>query len=470
MKIPFVGSTYQARSTDASAERAVNVYLEKNPAPGREWALYGTPGLTLRATLGTSPVRGACKMGALTFWVAGNTVYKMDAAYVVTALGTIGTSTGRVGMDTNGSEVIIVDGVSGWIATSSALTEIADEDFPSGVTLARCLDGYFIVAGGGDQKVYWCEVPGSGTAWNGLDFGSAEGNPDNIIGIEVDHRELWLFGSETVEVWVNTGDADAPFQRSGNTFIQQGTASGWSIAATDNAVLWLSANSDGEGIVMRAEGYTPVRISTHALETAMRGYSTIADAYAYCYQLDGHSFYTLHFPTADATWFYDAATQQWFEWLWRDPTTNELHRHRSVCHVFANRKHLVGDWETGEVYSLEPGVYTDNGDAIKRLRRTQTFSSSVAKRIFFGDLGLDMETGVANADCADPKVMLRYSNDSGHSWSNEKLKSIGKTGQYGRRVKFGPSGSGRHRVWEVSMTDPVEFALFGADVEAEAGS
>lgn len=467
MKIPFVGPSYQARSTDAATERSVNVYLEKNPAPGREWALYGLPGLTLRATAATSVHRGGIRMGSLSFFVAGNSVYKMDTSYNITLLGTIGTSSGRVGMATDGNEVLIVDGVSGWIADSAALTEIADVDFPDGVTQCACLDSYFLVVADSTQQVYWNETPGTGTAWNGLDFGSAEGAPDNIIGLVVDHRELWLFGTETVEIWVNTGDVDAPFQRSGNAFIEQGTAAAFSPSKADNSVFWLGKGEQGEGVVFRAEGYSPVRISSHALETAIRGYSTISDAFSYSFQLDGHVFYVLTFPTADATWVYDVSTQQWTEWLWRDPATNEFHRHRSAWHVFNGRKHLVGDWETGEVYTLEPEVYTDAGDAIKRLRRTQTLTNA-GKRLFFGDLVIDMETGVANADEASPEIMLRYSNDSGHTWSNEKIKSIGATGEYGKRVKFGPTGSGRSRVWELSMTDPCEFAVFGADVVVES--
>jgi len=236
-------------------------------------------------------------------------------------------------------------------------------------------------------------------------------------------------------------------------------------------VFWLGSNEDGEGIVFRAEGYSPVRISHHALETAMRGYSTIADAVGYHFQLDGHAFYVLTFPTADATWIYDAATQQWTEWLWRDGATNELHRHRSICHVFTGRKHLVGDWETGEVYSLESDVYKDAGDAIKRLRRTQTLSGG-NQRLFFGEMLIDIETGVANADCTDPQLMYRYSNDDGHSWSNEKQLALGAIGEFGTRVKVGPTGAtklGKGRVHEVSMTDPVKFALFGADVEVEGG-
>jgi hypothetical protein len=132
----------------------------------------------------------------------------------------------------------------------------------------------------------------------------------------------------------------------------------------------------------------------------------------------------------------------------------------------------VGDWESGKVYSLEPEVYTDDGEPIRRLRRTQTLSAG-NKPLFFGELLVDIETGVANADSADPQLMLRYSNDNGNTWSNEKTKSLGAVGEYSRRVKYGPTGSskrGKGRVWELSITDPVKFALFGADVEVEAGS
>jgi hypothetical protein len=204
------------------------------------------------------------------------------------------------------------------------------------------------------------------------------------------------------------------------------------------------------------------------LEEAIRGYSTISDAFAYCFQMAGHSFYVLTFPTADATWLYDAATDRWFEWLWRDPAENVFHRHRSNCCVFFNGEHLVGDWETGKVYGLDLDTYMDDEDPIRMLRRTQCLNDDGA-RLFFEEVQIDMETGVANEDCEDPQVMLRYSNDGGHTWSNEKQRSIGQVGQYGARVKFGPTGSGRNRVWELAITDPVKRAVFGAFARVAKG-
>jgi hypothetical protein len=476
MKIPFVGPAYAARSLNADAQRAVNCFLEMdNASPRAPVALYGTPGTVLRFTLGDSPVRGSIRQGDYSYWVAGDSVYRVEAVtsttYTATLLGAITTSTGQVSMASNGTEVLIVDGLAGWLATSSALTQIADADFPNGVTRAAYQDGYFIVTGDGTQKFYINETPNTGSAWNGADFGSAEGSPDNTVGLISDHRELWLGGSKSFEVFVNTGNTDFPFERSGNTFIEHGCASGATLDKLDNTVFWLGADDLGTGIVWRAQGYTPTRISNHALEKAIQGYSTISDAFAFTYQQEGHGFYVLTFPTAGKTWVYDVATNEWHERAWRNPSTNELTRWRPNCYVFFNDEHLVGDFETGKVYALDLDTYTDNGDPLLFLRTTQCLNAEKA-RLFLEELIIDMETGVglATGQGSDPQIMLRYSKDGGRSWSGIKTKSMGAAGEYARRVKFGPMGAGRDWVFEVSITDPVKRAIFGAFARVTKGS
>jgi hypothetical protein len=473
VKIPFVGPSSTVRSLNADAQRSVNCYLELDQgSPRAPVALYGTPGLVLRATLGSGPIRGGLVMGSYAYVVSGNRVYRLDTAFTSTLLGSIGTSTGDVGMAHNGTQVAIVDGIAGWLATASALSQITDVDFPNGVTRVTSQDGYFIFTGLANSEEFFInETPRNGSTYSGTDFASAEGSPDYTLGCISDHRELWLFGADSAEVWLNTGNPDFPFERSGNTFIEQGCAASGTVAAMDNTVFWLGSNKTGQGIVFRANGYTPVRISNHALERAIGEYETISDAKAFCWQVEGHSFYTLTFPSADHTWLFDASTGEWTEWLWRNPSTNTEHRHRANCSFFFNGEHLVGDWEDGKVYALSLDTYTDNGDPIKRLRRCQT-QSKEGQRLFFEEVQIDMETGVGLAvgQGSDPQLMLRYSNDGAHTWSNEKTKTIGAAGEYGARVKFGPTGSGRDRVWEISMTDPVKFAVFGANVRVQAGA
>jgi hypothetical protein len=271
-------------------------------------------------------------------------------------------------------------------------------------------------------------------------------------------------------VWVNTGATDFPFQRSGNTFIEHGCAAAGTIAKADNTVFWLGSDDKGAGIVWRADGYSPVRVSTHALEHAFASY-TLSDAFAFTYQQEGHIFYCLTFPTDSKTWVYDASTQAWHERAFMNALTGDLSRWRANCAIYFNGEHLVGDYESGKVYALDLDTYTDDTGPILRQRRTTT-TEGLQTRLFYSSLQVDMETGVGNGNGqgADPLLMLRYSNDGGHTWSNEKTASIGKVGEYSNRVRFTRLGAGRNRLWEISMTDPCRFAVFGAVVEGEPGT
>lgn len=471
VKIPFVGPSYTARSSNADAQRTLNCFVEmSNASPRAPLALYGTPGLRKVATLATGPVRGCLSEGGFAWVVAGGTVYRVSTAYAVTTVGTMGTTTGAVGMASNGSEVIIVDGSGGYLVTvaTATMATISDADFPNGVRQAAYQDGYFVVTGDGSQSFYISGLLNGG-AWDGLDFASAEGSPDSTVGVISDHRELWLFGANSAEVWVNTGNNDFPFERSGNTFVEHGCASAGSIAKLDNTVFWLGADDRGTGIVWRADGYTPLRISTHATELAFAGY-TLGDAVAFSYQQEGHGFYVLHFPTDGKTWVYDAATQVWHERAYREAATGVLSQWRANCHTMLGGLHLVGDCEDGRLYVLDPDYFSDDGDPILRLRTAQT-QEKLQMRLFFSELQIDMETGVglATGQGSAPLLMMRYSNDGGHTWSNERTATVGAVGEYGARCRFMRLGAGRNRVWEISMTDPVRFAVLGAVVDATAG-
>lgn len=473
VSIPFVGSSYEARSLNADAQRAVNCYVEMdNSSPRAPVALYGTPGLRKVATA-TSGLgcRGAITEGGYAWLVFGKYVYKMDAAYTLTLIGFIGTTVGQLGIASNGLEVLIVDGSAGYVVNVSTgvLTLIADADFPNGVRRATYQDGYFIVTGDGTQSFYISQLLDGGS-WDGLDFASAEGSPDDTVGVISDHRELWLFGDNSAEVWVNTGNADFPFERSGNTFIEHGCAAAGSINKLDNTVFWLGADDRGSGIVWRANGYTPMRVSTHAVETAIAGYAIISDAFAFAYQQEGHGFYVLTFPSANATWVYDVATNMWHERAYRDPYSGELSEWRAGAHCMLNNVHIVGDIADGRVYALDLNYYLDDTDPILRLRASQT-QSQIQQRLFFKTVQLDMETGVGltTGQGINPLMSLRYSSDGGHTWSNYKTSTVGAVGAYSSRCLFNRLGAGRNRVWEISMTDPCKFAVLGAIVDAEAG-
>jgi hypothetical protein len=289
------------------------------------------------------------------------------------------------------------------------------------------------------------------------------------VGVISDHRELWVFGTDSVEVWYDSGATDFPLQRIQGAFNEIGCVAAFSIAKLDNGLFWLGTDARGQGIVYRANGYTGVRVSTHAIEYAIAQYGNIADAIAYTYQQEGHAFYVLTFPTGNATWVYDVSTQVWHE---RAGFANgDFMRHRSNCQCNFGGNIVVGDFESGNIYRFDLDVYADNGGIQKWLRswRALPTGQNNLKRTAHHSLQLDCETGVGLNDGqgSDPQVMLRWSDDGGHTWSNEHWSPVGKIGAYGHRTfwrRLGMTLKLRDRVYELSGTDPNKIAIMGAEL------
>lgn len=237
----------------------------------------------------------------------------------------------------------------------------------------------------------------------------------------------------------------------------------------DNSLFWLGADARGQGIVFRANGYSGQRISTHAVEYAIQSYGTISDAIGFTYQQDGHSFYVLTFPTAQRTWVFDVATSAWHE---RAGFANgQFIRHRANCQTFFNNQVVVGDFQNGKIYAYDLDVFADDNLPQKWLRswRALPTGQNNLKRTAQHALQLECETGVGlvTGQGNDPKVMLRFSDDGGHTWSNEKWAGMGKMGNYGFRAfwrRLGMTDKLRDRVYEVSGTDPVKIAIMGAEL------
>ena len=238
----------------------------------------------------------------------------------------------------------------------------------------------------------------------------------------------------------------------------------------DNTVFWLGKNKDGGGIVWRLNGYTPQRVSTDAIEYAIAKYSTIADARAYAYQQEGHTFYVLTFPSGGATWVYDAATQLWHQRAYLDPDTGTLGRHRSNCHMYYAGLHIVGDFETGDLYALDLDYYQDGTDPMPSIRAAAYIGGPDYNWIIHNRLQVDFETGVGLVDGqgSAPLVLLDWSDDGGKTWSNQHRGSLGKTGEYLTRVFWTRLGRARARTYRVMISDPVKRVIMGAALNPEA--
>lgn len=475
MKIPFLGPAYTDRSINMNCQECINLYPELDTTAAKEnnvIALYGTPGFTSFADLAPGPMRNLYRASNdRVFAVGGNILAELSSGATLTNLGSLTTTTGVVGAADNGLQLALVDGPAGYIYdfTSGIFGQITDPDF-YGATHVAIIDGYFIFNKPGTSVFYISQL--FGTAFDALDFASAEGSPDVIVGLIAANRELWIFGTLSVEVWFNSGNSDFPFERIQGAFLEQGCVAPYSIAVLDNSVFWLGGDARGNGILWRSQGYQALRISNHAMEAEWQSYGDISDVVAFTEQHEGHMFYVMNFPSANRTWVYDVATQMFHRRAYYNASSGFLDRARPQVHAFGHDQHLVGDYENGKIYTSSLDTYSEDGNPLVS-ERTGMHITNDLKFLFHNSFQVDLQPGVGLdglGQGVNPQIMLQWSNDGGHTWSSERWVSMGRIGQYLARARWNQLGRARDRVYRVRITDPVKRALIGAQLDAQAGT
>ena len=459
-RIPFATQSYQSRSVELSAQRLVNLFPEVAP-PGSKspLALMGTPALKAHQDVGTGPIRGMQIMKGLLYVVSGPALWKVESNGRSTNLGFI-PGTGLVQMASNGLQVAVLAGQSSsdlYIATETTLTQVTDADY-TGASNLVFLDGYFLFTRPNSGQFFISGLR-DGLTYDALEFATAEGSPDGLVGMAEDHRELWLFGEESTEVWYNSGNADFPFERTSGAYLERGCVAAATIKNLDNSIFWVG----DDRIVYRADGYTPQRVSTHAIEAALSENLGLGDLIAFAYTQNGHPFYVLKKPNV-FTFVYDVATQRWHErWSY------QRRDYRVSTFAEAFNLLLVGDDMTGQIYQFSPTEFgTEGADSVvARAAAPPLWAEQMSATM--NNLIIDVEGGVGltNGQGSDPQIMLRYSDDGGFTWSNEKWRSMGKIGEYKRRARWDSLGQFRQRVLEVAIADPVKRIVLGAYAEME---
>lgn len=340
------------------------------------------------------------------------------------------------------------------------------------------LGGYFIVSIP-NSKQFNISALNDGTTWDELDFGTKDAYPDQIARVFADRNLLWIFGKEqSTEVWQNTGAALFPFQQVQGSLINYGCAAPYSVARLGNGLAWLALDTSRGGVTcVYAQGFSPSVISTPAVEFAWNGYATVADAVAFSYTEEKHQFLVISFPTASATWVYDATTNQWHERGWWSGSANI--RQRQAFHSYTNllvhggssaipARHWVGDWQNGKIYIQNLGYTTDDGTQIQRIRACPHLSNE-QKFLFYSQLSVDMQVPSGGPSTINP--VLDWSDDGGFNFGTAHAYPGGATSTLGRatRVIWRRLGRSRDRVFRLKITDAVPIALVGCYLEFEVG-
>lgn len=459
MKVLLGSQSYQSRSVGLTGQRLVNLYMEPSPEGSKyPFALYGTPGLKVWRDLKlNSGIDGVLVQRDNLFVVVDRAFYHITPLKIVTLIGRIDESTENVQLSANETQVVaLLESGNAYVFTKDSLQKITSEGYrkSSSVTF---LDGFHIFSEKDSSKFFISSLFNA-LEYNPLDFASAVEKPDDIVALVAFNSAVWIFGTTSTEIYYNSGNADFPLEQIGGAVnTTRGCGARDSIAQEDNGLFWLG----DDGVVYRANDYSPQRISTFPIEGAIQSYSRIDNAIATTYTQEGHKFYCLTFPSDDKTWVFDIATGLWHE---RESSGGRW----CVNSVVAfDNKVLASDCSKGIIYELDLDVATENGDFIKReaVAPPSWFDGS---DMFHDAIRLDMDTGVGltSGQGSDPLVVLQYSNDGGNTWGNERVASIGKRGDYKRRIIWRRLGRANERLYRVTITDPVPVRIIGAYLEA----
>jgi len=296
------------------------------------------------------------------FAVGGNRFFECFQTQTSVARGLIGVDGNPATIDSNGQDdggqLFFVSGGFGYIYDLNAdtMAQISDPGFVTPALMGVFLNSYFISLKANSNQFNWSAVL-DGTDWNALDVARPSQSSDQVLAIKAIHGQLWVFGSLNTSVWWNSAVGNTTFQPIDSARIQHGIAGSFAVSPCDNTLYWLSQNIDGSRVVMRAEGYNAVRVSTHAIETYLSSLARVSDAIAWTYQDEGHTFFVLYLPTADFTLVYDVSAKAWVKWSQWDPTVSRNYPYLGRCHVYAFGKHLVGDRQSSTIYEqvIEPG-------------------------------------------------------------------------------------------------------------------
>lgn len=473
VELPIVGGAYENQSIPLSSQRTINwvpEVVERESISSS--ALMTSPGLVQFGTTGNASNRGAIVMNGVPYFINGNSLYSINSSGTATDLGAIA-GAGRVSMASNGTKLAIV--VPGGNAyqfdrTTSVITQVTDSDYiTSSVVVFK--DGYYVYSAS-DGSVFFSSLLNDPLSFDALDFGTAEINPDKIIALHVNHNELFVLGEETIEVFQNIGGSGFPFSRIGGANVQKGCYAKASLVEFDNTFMFIGGGLNEKAAIYRiVSSQAAVKLSTDAIDYAIQKFTEaeIANAFSYTFTLNGQFIVAFTFESTtidDITFCYCGTSKTWFQ-LQSGISDNKW---RVSAVVRAYGKILCADTEDGRVGYLDD-VYTEYGNIVYRERTSQPFILD-GKSEYWPEIELFVESGVGltTGQGSDPKIRMSYSDNGGRTFSAEQSRSLGKIGEYNKRVIWRRNGRVPFsRVVKFTLTDPIKANILALKGTLEGG-
>lgn len=456
-----------SRAPELSNAKLLNFFVERQSVESKGQApLFGAPGAVPVVTAGTGPYRGGWNFNGVAYYVSGTQLWKVTAGGVASLAATGIGGSSPVGMSDNGTQMCIVNGAQGYIYTvDDGLTLITSPAFYPADTVTF-MDGYFIFDRKGTNE-WFLSALYDGLAYNGLDFATAEGQPGFVRATKQNLQLLFIFCSGHIELWYDAGTADFPFQRYAGGIINYGTESPYAIIEQDGALFFLGSDH----VFYRLQANVPIRVSTHPIEHEIQEAPEITDAFCMTWSIEGHKMVSLTLPSGPVTMCLDISTGKWHHRNSVDSNFKDLGAWRFSTVLAIYDEIFVGDSLSGQLGQMDWSTYTELGNPMVGIIQTANQQKD-RLRTYCSRFELDVQAGVgvSTGQGSDPQILLQRSTDGGMTYNlQQPPRSIGKIGEYAKRVRWLAQGMGWQIMWRLTITDPVQRVIIAAHADIEYG-
>lgn len=263
---------------------------------------------------------------------------------------------GRI-MIAGGGQIQTWTGVAGTLSARLAVYSFAVNQPPLGATFITKLANYVVannVQPGMLNQFFWSQIgDGVDGTWPPLNFNTADARPDPVLAVLDNLRELYIFGSSTVQVYGISGDATLPFQASST--LDLGTIAPYSIVRLDQTFVML----DSKRRFVQTDGRSYTVISTPIAKT-IRDLATVADCFGFRAVVGFWDLLVWIFPTAKQAFYFDQTGQKWGTWKgWNGTDDFTAARIGSFVYYPAGNLFFIGDSLFENVFTLDAGTKQD---------------------------------------------------------------------------------------------------------------
>ncbi len=487
-RIPLKVGTgaYESSSKPLAAQECVNLFPKIPETEGAltPESLFFSPGVSSVATAGDGPGRGGIVHDDVLYVVSGGQLYKVATDWTTTALGAISGS-GRCFMVSNGKTIAIqVPGSDGyWYDTTNGLQSIASgpdgatyQSFQAqdgGVLAVTTKDGYFIFCTRFEAFLSNLVTDNEGRGFPDLSFFTSEIKPDYNVRVANVRNELYVVGTDTIELFQNTGAGESqPFQRIQSATVDKGLAARFAWTEHLDEYVFIGGGVQEKRSIFRGSPKGATKISTSAIDLIVNSYTDaeIADAYAFSYQEEGNFF--VGFTIKDKTIVYDS--------------TSSVLAGRPIWHTRASRGTALGQWRVNNVidaYGVNVvqdavdgrlGILSRDYETEYTVKIDKRFSgqylSNQSAPLIINEIEARCDTPNLSTD--DQTIKLEASFDGGNTFRDFGSVSVGEVGSYTIRQIWRRIGRVPYQVvFRLSMTDNQDGTnILQMFAEAEGGS